>query len=150
MSKCKLIKALFCFTATLSSFSATSLLAADMRSTSHPLIGYWESVDPNTGCKESYQFNSDGTGQFTSGKEVVKVSYEADAQPNINGFFKLQHTVESSNNEEDCTQSKSAIKEKQSSFVMFQPDGFSFVACDNDEESMETCFGPMVLKAKAQ
>ncbi len=123
---------------------------SDIRSTAHPLIGYWESIDANTGCKESYQFNSNGKGVFVSGKEESKVIYQVSPQPNIYGFFKLQHTVESSNGEQDCTQSKSKLNEQQTSYILFQPDGHSFIACDNDEASLETCFGPVVLKAKAQ
>lgn len=130
--------------------SIASAQESDIRSTSHPLIGYWESIDANTGCKESYKFNSNGKGVFTSGKEESKVIYEVALQPNIYGFFKLQHTVESSNGAQDCTESKSALNEQQTSYILFQPDGNSFIACDNDEASLETCFGPITLKAKAE
>lgn len=133
-------------------FANATLVQAEseLRSTIHPLIGYWESVDQNTGCKETYQFNPNGTGEFTSGKEATKVTYEADAQPNLNGFFKLKHTVESSNGELDCTQAKSAVKELQTSYILFQPDGYSFIACDTDDVSLENCFGPMTLKASVK
>ncbi len=142
----KVLTTFYC-TVLLSNASAVLAKESDMRSTIHPLIGFWESVDQNTGCKETYQFNSDGTGEFTSGKEVTKVTYEADAQPNLNGFFKLKHTVESSNGEYDCTQAKSAVKELQTSYILFQPDGYSYIACDTDEASLESCFGPMKLKS---
>lgn len=142
----------YAFVFILAGFFAYSIVTVaqttDMRSKSHPLIGFWESIEPNTGCKETYQFNADGTGEFSSGKEVLKVTYDADAQPNLNGFFKLHHTVESTNGEQDCTKSTSTLHEKQSSFVLFQPDGFSYIACDNDDPSLESCFGPMVLKGK--
>lgn len=142
----KVFTAFFC-TALLSNASAVLAKESDMRSVIHPLIGYWESVDQNTGCKETYQFNSDGTGEFTSGKEVTKVTYEADPQPNLNGFFKLKHTVQSSNGGDDCTQAKSAVKELQTSFILFQPDGYSYIACDSDDASLVNCFGPMKLKS---
>lgn len=133
-------------------FSNPMLLAkeAEMRSTIHPAIGFWEAVDQQTGCKETYQFNANGTGEFTSGKEVVQITYEADPQPNLHGFFKLKHTVESSNGEEDCTKSKSDLKVLQTRYLLFQPDGYSFIACDSDEASLESCFGPMVLKASVK
>lgn len=128
--------------------STVAAQESDLRSTSHPIIGYWEATDQNTGCKESYQFNPDGKGIFTSGQETLEVVYEVTPQPNLYGFFKLQHTAVSSNQEKDCTQSQSALNEKQISYILFQPEGYSFIACDNEDASLETCFGPMILKGK--
>ncbi len=132
--------------------SANSVFAneADIRSKTHPLLGLWDSKDRNTGCKESYKFDADGKGVFTSDKEVLNVEYQVPNQPDERGFFKLTHTVKSTNGEMDCTKANSSINEQKVSYLLFQPDGYSFIACDNDDPSLETCFGPMELKAMSQ
>lgn len=132
--------------------SASSVFAneADIRSKTHPLFGLWESKDSNTGCKESYKFDADGKGEFTSDKEVINVEYQVTNQPDEHGFFKLTHTVKSSNGGIDCTKNTSSINEPKVSYLLFQPDGYSYIACENDAQSLETCFGPMQLKAMSQ
>lgn len=142
------------FIAVLMSLAFTSNLSlakdSDIRSKVHPLFGFWESKDSNTGCKETYAFNEGGKGVFTSDKEVVDVVYEVENQPNERGFFKLTHTVKQSNGEKDCTKETSSVNEPKVSYLLFQPDGYAFVACDNDDALLETCFGPMQLKAMSQ
>lgn len=122
--------------------------ANDIRSLKHPLIGYWESTDAKNACKESYYFSENGMGEFASGEEKLSVTYEVDAQPDANGFFKMKHLVKSSNDKPDCTRSKSEIGIEKISYLLFQPDGYSFIACDNDDASLETCFGPIQLKGQ--
>lgn len=122
--------------------------ANEIRSTQHPLIGYWEAIDEKNACKETYQFLGNGQAEFSSGNEKLSVTYSVDPQPDENGFFKMKHKVISSNNQEDCTRSKSDIGLEKMSYLLFQPDGYSFIACDNDDASLETCFGPMQLRER--
>lgn len=121
----------------------------DARSLKHPLIGYWESTLPENGCVESYWFKEDGTAVFTSGDEQLEARYSVTPQPDAQGFFKLDHRVTLSNQALDCTRQTSAINTEQTSYVLFQPDGRSFISCDNDDPSLETCFGPIELKNNA-
>jgi len=122
---------------------------ADPRSLKHPLIGYWESKLPENGCLESYWFKEDGTAVFTSGDEQLETHYEVTSQPDAHGFFKLNHRVTLSNKAQDCTKQTSEINSEQTSFLLFKPDGSSFISCDNDDPSLENCFGPIELKNNA-
>lgn len=122
---------------------------ADARSIKHPLIGYWESKMQQSGCLESYWFREDGTAVFTSGDEQLEARYEVTPQPDAQGFFKLTHRVTLSNRGLDCTRQTSETNTEQTSYVLFQPDGRSFIACDNDDLSLEACFGPVELKNNA-
>lgn len=122
---------------------------ADARSLKHPLIGYWESRMQQSGCLESYCFREDGTAVFTSGDEQLEARYEVTPQPDAQGFFKLTHRVTLSNRGLDCTRQTSETNTEQTSYVLFQPDGRSFIACDNDDPSLEACFGPVELKNNA-
>ena len=123
--------------------------ASDIRSLKHPLIGYWESRLPENGCLESYWFKEDGTALLTSGDEQLEASYEVSPQPDAQGFFKLTHRVTQSNHALDCTRQRSETQADQTSFLLFQPDGRSFIACDHDDPSLESCFGPIELKEHA-
>jgi hypothetical protein len=122
---------------------------ADARSLKHPLIGYWETKMVENGCLESYWFREDGTAVFTSGDEQLEARYEVTPQPDGQGFFKLTHRVTLSNKGLDCTRQTSETNTEQTSYVLFQPDGRSFIACDNDDPSLEACFGPVELKNNA-
>lgn len=122
---------------------------ADPRSLKHPLIGYWESHLPENGCLESYWFKEDGTAVFTSGDEQLEARYEVTPQPDAQGFFKLSHRVTQSNKAQDCTRQTSELNTEQTSFILFKPDGSSFISCDNDDPSLENCFGPIELKNNA-
>lgn len=132
------------------SMTCSSLFAAapesEIRSIKHPLLGYWEAKMPEDACIESYHFKSDGTATFTSGQEQANARYNVSDQPDGNGFFKLTHTLISSNGAKDCSKQVSALNEEQTSYLLFQPDGYSFISCDNDEASLETCFGPILLR----
>ncbi|MFD0930827.1 hypothetical protein ACFQ1T_13645 [Methylophilus glucosoxydans] len=135
-------------------FSSVSVHAegegkADPRSLKHPLIGYWESRLPESGCLETYWFKEDGTAVFTSGDEQLEARYEVTPQPDEHGFFKLNHRVTLSNKALDCTKQHSEINTEQTSFVLFKPDGSSFISCDDDAPSLESCFGPIELKNNA-
>ncbi|HSI44761.1 MAG TPA: hypothetical protein VK950_01190 [Methylophilus sp.] len=131
------------------SISSTIFAETDARSLKHPLVGYWESTIRETGCLESYWFKEDGTAVFTSGDEQLEAHYEVSPQPDGQGFFKLTHRVTLSNKKLDCTRQTSEVNNEQSSYVLFQPDGRSFIACDDDNPSLETCFGPIELKNNA-
>lgn len=122
---------------------------ADPRSLKHPLIGYWESHLPETGCLETYWFKEDGTAVFTSGDEQLEARYEVTPQPDTQGFFKLSHRVTQSNKAQDCTRQTSEINTEQTSFLLFKPDGHSFISCENDDPALESCFGPIELKNNA-
>lgn len=126
-----------------------SFAAEDMRSLKHPIIGYWESKIVGDNCSETYWFREDGTGVLTSAGEQLEVNYVVDEQPNTLGFFKIKHQVVNNNGKVDCTGNITDIDTAQDSYLLFQPDGRSFIACENNEESMNTCFGPMVLKNNA-
>jgi hypothetical protein len=121
----------------------------DARSLKHPLVGYWEAKVAGSGCLESYWFKEDGTAVFTSGDEQLEARYEVTPQPDGQGFFKLTHRVTLSNKGLDCTRQTSAINVEQTSYVLFQPDGRSFISCDDDNPSLEACFGPVELKNNA-
>lgn len=123
--------------------------AEDPRSLKHPLIGYWESRVPENGCLESYWFKEDGSAVFTSGDEQLEAHYEVTPQPDAHGFFKLNHRVTLSNKALDCTKQSSEINSEQTSFLLFKPDGSSFISCDSDDPSLENCFGPIELKNNA-
>lgn len=129
--------------------STEPLADADPRSIKHPLIGYWESRLPENGCIESYWFKEDGTAVFTSGDEQLEARYEVTPQPDEHGFFKLNHRVTLSNKALDCTRQTSEVNTEQTSYLLFQPDGRHFISCDNDDPSLETCFGPIELKNNA-
>jgi len=140
----------YLFSVGLIIFSQLAFATEDIRSTAHPVIGYWKSTFADSECVETYLFNEDGTGKFTSGKEVTDIRYEVSAQPNMNGFFKLLHMITASNGEQDCSGAVSPTKAAVVSYMLFQPDGRSFVSCDTDSVTMEFCFGPMHLEAKSQ
>lgn len=123
--------------------------ADDPRSLKHPLIGYWESTVPESGCLETYWFKEDGTAVFTSGNEQLEARYEVTPQPDAHGFFKLKHRVTLSNQALDCTRQSSAVNSEQTSFLLFKPDGSSFISCDEDDPALESCFGPIELKNNA-
>lgn len=131
-----------------STFNLT-FASEDMRSLAHPIIGYWEAKVEGESCSESYLFREDGTGLLTSGEETLEVSYKVDAQPNSDGYFKLTHHVVKTNGKLDCTKNITEANTDQENYLLFQPDGRSFIACDNDEASLETCFGPIILKNNA-
>jgi len=122
---------------------------ADPRSLKHPVIGYWESRVPESGCLESYWFKEDGLAVFTSGDEQLEAHYDVTPQPDAHGFFKLNHRVTLSNKAPDCTRQRSETGSEQASFLLFKPDGSSFIVCDNDDPSLESCFGPIELKNNA-
>jgi hypothetical protein len=137
-------------------FACYSLLAsmqvvaeADPRSLKHPVIGYWESRVPESGCLETYWFKEDGSAVLTSGDEQLEEHYDVTPQPDAQGFFKLNHRVTLSNKAADCTQQRAEIGSEQTSFLLFKPDGSSFIVCDNDDPSLESCFGPVELKNNA-
>lgn len=137
------------FTAGVLLISLQASAEADPRSLKHPLIGYWESRLPENGCLESYWFKEDGTAVFTSGDEQLEARYEVTPQPDAQGFFKLKHQVTLSNKALDCTRQTSEVHSEQTSFLLFKPDGSSFISCDNDDPSLESCFGPIELKNNA-
>lgn len=126
-----------------------ALAEEDARSLKHPVIGYWESRLPETGCLESYWFKEDGKAVFTSGDEQLDVQYEVTPHPDAHGFFRLNHRVTLSNKALDCTRQTSEVNHEHTSYLLFQPDGRSFISCDNDDPSLETCFGPIELKNNA-
>jgi hypothetical protein len=126
-----------------------SAAETDARSLKHPLVGYWEATVAGSGCLESYWFKEDGTAVFTSGDEQLEARYEVTPQPDGQGFFKLTHRVTLSNKGLDCTRQTSEINTEQTSYVLFQPDGRSFISCDDDNPSLEACFGPVELKNNA-
>ncbi len=131
-------------------FSGAAVAAeADARSLKHPLIGYWEARLPDSGCMETYWFKEDGTAVFTSGDEQLEARYEVTPQPDAHGFFKLSHRVTLSNKAQDCTKQTSEINTEQTTYLLFQPDGRSLISCDNDDPSLESCFGPLELKNNA-
>lgn len=130
--------------------SSYALATEPVRSTIHPVIGYWKSTMPDIACVETYLFNADGTGRFTSGKEVAEVRYEVTAQPNMHGFFKLSHMITNTNGEKDCSGVVSSSQATAVSYVLFKPDGRSFLTCDTDSDTMEFCFGPMYLEADSK
>lgn len=123
--------------------------ATDARSLKHPLYGYWEARLTDSACVESYWFREDGSAIMTSGDEQLEARYEVSPQPDEHGFFVLKHRVTLSNHAKDCTQQTSEVNTEQTSYLLFQPDGLSFISCDNDDPSLESCFGPMVLKNNA-
>lgn len=127
----------------------SAVLAEDARSVKHPLYGYWESTVAETGCVESYWFKEDGSAVFTSGQEQLDVRYDVSPQPDAYGFFKLDHRVTLSNKAVDCTQQVSETHTTKTSYLLFQPDGNSFISCDSNDASLEACFGPMQLKNNA-
>ncbi len=141
------LKSLFACCALLASMQV--IAEADPRSLKHPVIGYWESRLPETGCLESYWFKEDGSAVFTSGDEQLEAHYEVTPQPNEHGFFKLNHRVTLSNKAQDCTRQTSEVNSEQTSFLLFKPDGSSFISCDNDDPSLASCFGPIELKNNA-
>jgi len=122
---------------------------ADPRSLKHPVIGYWESRVPESGCLETYWFKEDGLAVFTSGDEQLEAHYDVTPQPDAHGFFKLNHRVTLSNNAPDCTRQRSETNSEQTSFLLFKPDGSSFISCESDDPSLENCFGPIELKNNA-
>lgn len=138
------------------SFGVSSLLssasahAEDPRSLKHPLIGYWESKLPETECMETYWFREDGVAAFTSGDEQLEAKYEVTPQPDEHGFFKLTHRVTQSNKAKDCTKQLTETNKEVVSYLLFRPDGYSFISCDDDDPALETCFGPIVLRNNAQ
>jgi hypothetical protein len=137
------------FTAGVLLVSVHAGAEADPRSLKHPLIGYWESRLPESGCLESYWFKEDGTAVFTSGDEQLEARYEVTPQPDAQGFFKLNHQVTLTNKALDCTRQTSEVNTQQTSFLLFKPDGSSFISCDNDDPALESCFGPIELKNNA-
>jgi hypothetical protein len=128
---------------------SNSVAETDARSLKHPLVGYWEAKVAGSACLESYWFKEDGTAVFTSGDEQLEARYEVTPQPDEQGFFKLTHRVTLSNKGLDCTRQTSEINTEQTSYVLFQPDGRSFISCDDDNPSLEACFGPVELKNNA-
>jgi len=136
-------------TANLFCNSLATRADSDPRSLKHPLIGYWESTLPDTRCLETYWFKEDGTAVFSSGEEQLEARYEVTPQPDAQGFFKLSHRVTQTNHSQDCTQQTSKVGSEQTSFLLFTPDGSRFIACDDDDPSLESCFGPIELKNNA-
>lgn len=128
----------------------SSVAQEDIRSKKHPIIGYWVSEAQEAGCQETYQFNEDGSGYFTSGEEQLEIKYVVEAQPDETGFFKLTHQVVKTNGKSDCTKNVTQSNSSQVSYLLFQPDGYSYVACENNDTSLENCFGPMQLKVRAK
>jgi hypothetical protein len=128
---------------------SNSAAETDARSLKHPLVGYWEAKVAGSGCLESYWFKEDGTAVFTSSDEQLEARYEVTPQPDEQGFFKLTHRVTLSNKGLDCTRQTSEINTEQTTYVLFQPDGHSFISCDDDNPSLEACFGPVELKNNA-
>lgn len=140
----------FAISLLLASHYSIATESEPVRSTIHPVIGYWKAIVPETTCVESYLFNADGTAIFTSGNEQSEVNYEVAQQPDINGFFKLTHTVLKTNGGKDCTNEVPEVRVKTISYLLFKPDGTAFVSCDTESETMELCFGPMQLESNKQ
>jgi len=54
------------------------------------LIGSWEWTLPDSGCRETYTYKSDGTATIASGPVMYEDRYKIATQPLANGRFKLE------------------------------------------------------------
>lgn len=108
----------------------------------HPIIGTWKFEVPAAPCQEVYRFRSNGTTVVTSAQEVSESKFVISDQPSARGFFQLIDTVVKSNGQKDCGGQNSAVGDKISAYVIFDPSGARFQLCE--QEDVNACFGPYV------
>ena len=81
--------------------AAPAVASADVAA-GHPLLGIWRLTVPGTECAETYRFRADGTTFVTSAAEVSESVYTVSAQPDKQGFYRLQDRIVKDNGKPDC------------------------------------------------
>ena len=116
-------------------FAAPAGVAAD-----HPIIGIWRLDVPDTDCAETYRFRADGTSFVTSAAEVSESVFTIPAQPDKQGFYRLQDRITKDNGKPDCSGNVMKPGAQVINFIQFHPSRTLFLMCA--DQTMQTCIGP--------
>jgi hypothetical protein len=106
----------------------------------HPLLGIWRLTVPGTECAETYRFRADGTTFVTSAAEVSESVYTVSAQPDKQGFYRLQDRIVKDNGKPDCSGNVMKPGAQVINFIQFHPSRTIFLMCA--DQTMQTCIGP--------
>lgn len=107
----------------------------------HPLLGTWEWVNIKNSCKETYIFDSEGSGHITSGEEVSIASYSISEEADAQGYYAVKLHILEDKGGKDCGESvENNSGETYQKYLMFHPSGNLYVSCDSPDTS--SCVGP--------
>ena len=95
---------------------------------------------PGTDCAETYRFRADGTTFVTSAAEVSESVYTVSAQPDKQGFYRLQDRIVKDNGKPDCSGNIMKPGAQVINFIQFHPSRTIFLMCA--DQTMQTCIGP--------
>ena len=107
----------------------------------HPIVGTWAFMVPDTDCEETYYMRRDGTSLVTSGEEVSESIYQIDDEPSAKGFYKSRDRLVKDNGKMDCSGEVMKVGKEVTNYIRFHPSGDMIIICR--DESLEACFGPL-------
>jgi hypothetical protein len=107
----------------------------------HPIIGTWAFMVPDTDCEETYYMRRDGTSLVTSGEEVSESVYQIDDELSAKGFYKSTDKLVKDNGKMDCSGEVMKVGNEVTNYIRFHPSGDMIIICRN--ESLDACFGPL-------
>ena len=111
-----------------------------------PIIGTWKFKLTDRNCTETYTYKADGTTRVTSNEEISESRYQIALTPTPNGFYKMVDTITKDNGRKDCTGDVMTVGDTATTYVLFQPSGDQFIACQTP--SLDLCFGPLIRVSK--
>ena len=119
--------------------AAPAVASADVAA-GHPILGIWRLTVPGTECAETYRFRADGTTFVTSAAEVSESVYTVSAQPDKQGFYRLQDRIVKDNGKPDCSGEVMKVGTTATNYLQFHPAGDMFLMCA--AEALDVCIGP--------
>lgn len=106
----------------------------------HPLIGTWDIVVPDTGCREVYRIRADGTMLVTSAQQISEAAFTVSDRPSARGFYKWMDRITRINSQKDCSGTQSPVGDEAVNYLLFHPSGNAFLMCEREDRA--TCVGP--------
>jgi hypothetical protein len=119
---------------------APLLRAAESAASSTALVGTWTLTVAENGCRETWEFRSDGTTVNHSGSEESTSRYEIEEVPNSGGSLRLTDTITTSNGKPDCLGNSTPVGDRAVSYLLPIPSG-GFMLCSTLDGS--ACAGYM-------
>lgn len=113
----------------------------------HPIIGTWDFKALGSGCLESSDYKTDGTGVFVSAAEQGKTRYEVSPAASPAGFYKLVDTIVENNGQPSCSGRVIPVGQKVTVYLKFEDSQREMRLCT--AESEQSCVVKFVRRASS-
>ncbi len=107
----------------------------------HPLWGTWTYTLADGICRETHDFQPDGTDHVASGAARYESNYQVGAAPSPRGYYRLDETITQVNGQRDCTGELPRTDHESTVYVRLHPSGQQLLLCES--EAPEACVGPL-------